>query len=515
MRRGRAILLCLGLLAGSASAAAGEIAAIAYHDIVPRPNGDPYAVTLREFERQMEYLKRTGYQPISLRALDDARQGRRALPDKPVLLTFDDGLKSYYLHALPVLRRYDYPSVVSIVTSWTDGRTRPDDYRGGFMTWDELRELARAPQVEIASHTDDLHRGVPANPWGSLLPAGVTRAYDRGYETEAVHAGRVADDLARSVERLRTELGRAPIAVTWPYGEYDATLVEAAANLGMTYHLALGVAPTRLEELPRINRTTLKHYRNLADFADALSHKTYRRQQLRFVEIDLEIFTGKDRAGQELLLSRLLARLEILRVNGVLIKPFSADGRAFFHNAVIAVEADLLSRVTQQLIRRTSVAHIYLRVPVLGAPAYRAVYTDLARLNWFNGVVLEGEPDPKQVDAARALFARYRPMLRVGADAGTTIDRVDFQLLELGADAAPQTLTRQAAALLRNAPNALFLLRRTGATTERTLRAAMQALRVGGAAHYGYGPDDVLNDAPTALGVIGALHEHTVTGVSR
>lgn len=143
---------------------AAEIPAIAYHDIVDAPNGDPYAITLADFERQMAYLARRGYEPIGLKRLDAVRTGRAVLPPKPVLLTFDDGLRSYYTHAYPVLKRYGFPSILSVVTAWVDGRSHPDGYRAPLLGWEELRRLARSPLVEIVSHTDDLHHGVPGNP---------------------------------------------------------------------------------------------------------------------------------------------------------------------------------------------------------------------------------------------------------------------------------------------------------------------------------------------------------------
>ncbi len=169
-------MLLLAILCAAAEGA--EIPAIAYHDIVEREGGDPSAVTRAAFLEQMAYLRERGYTPVSLAQLEAARRARAVLPPRPVLLTFDDGLESFRQIALPVLTRYGYPAVLSVVTAWADGHGIPPAYRGRVMSWPALREVARSPLVEVISHSHDLHRTIPSNPQGNEAPAGVTRRYD-------------------------------------------------------------------------------------------------------------------------------------------------------------------------------------------------------------------------------------------------------------------------------------------------------------------------------------------------
>lgn len=169
-------MLLLAILCAAAEGA--EIPAIAYHDIVEREGGDPSAVTRAAFLEQMAYLRERGYTPVSLAQLEAARRARAVLPPRPVLLTFDDGLESFRQIALPVLTRYGYPAVLSVVTAWADGHGIPPAYRGRVMSWPALREVACSPLVEVISHSHDLHRTIPSNPQGNEAPAGVTRRYD-------------------------------------------------------------------------------------------------------------------------------------------------------------------------------------------------------------------------------------------------------------------------------------------------------------------------------------------------
>lgn len=517
MRRIACLLPLCAFVVAAGLAVASEIAAIAYHDIVAQPNGDPYAITVQDLERQMAYLQKAGYQPISLRQLEDARQGRASLPPKPVLLTFDDGYQSYYERAYPVLQRYGFPSVVSIVTSWIDRRSSPE-YAAPMMTWDEVREIARSPLVEVLSHSDDLHRFVPADPHGARRPAAVARIYDataRVYETDAAHRRRIKADLARSVSRIKAELGRAPRGVTWPYGEYEQALVEAAAELGMRYHLTLDVEPARLGDWPRVNRQTFRDYRTLADLGNVLTFRDYRKQQLRFVEFDLAPLAARDAAERARLIAAMARRAEVLRVDAVVVRPFTADGkRAYFPNSVVPVAAELLSQVSYQLAHRAGVRQLYLSIP---ATADRRVYTDLARRHWFTGVALEGTPSPALFEQVTKVLRRYKPTLKLGirarqAPAGVS---ANFVLVDVAVSEPAAALESQARQVLANAPRAVFLLQRAATTTDAPLRAAMASLRAAGARHYGYGPDDYINGAPVLTAIVRALTEHTVLPRSR
>jgi biofilm PGA synthesis lipoprotein PgaB len=163
-----------------------EYDVIAYHDVRDDVAGeydaDRYAISTEHLIAHFRWLRHSGFTPVSVDTILDAEAGLTTLPEKPVLLTFDDGLRSFYTRVFPLLKLFDYPAVVSVVSSWieTDGEV---DYggwardRNDFLTWDQLRELQDSGLVDIASHTHALHEGIPGNPQGNLQPAGVTRRF--------------------------------------------------------------------------------------------------------------------------------------------------------------------------------------------------------------------------------------------------------------------------------------------------------------------------------------------------
>jgi len=173
--------LALGLGLGIARAEApprdavpGSFIALCYHDVFDdvREHADPYAVDTAALVRQFTWLRENGYTVISLDDVLKARGGGKPLPAKAVLLSFDDGYRSFYTRVYPLLREFRYPAVLAVVGNWIERRaSQPARYGEGrtappasFADWGEVREMAASGLVEIASHTFDLHRGVLANP---------------------------------------------------------------------------------------------------------------------------------------------------------------------------------------------------------------------------------------------------------------------------------------------------------------------------------------------------------------
>lgn len=505
-----AAIAVLWLIGVATAAAAAGIPAVAYHDIVAARNGDPYAITVDEFAQQLAYLKRAGYEPISLKQLDAARRGDRALPSKPILLTFDDALRSFDVHARPLLERYGYPAVVSIVSRWADaGCVGADAHAGMAMTWDELRALSRSPLVELISHSDDLHRGIAGDAHATQAAAATARVFDatRGMESDAARATRVSNDVARSAARIKDELGISPVAIAWPYGEYDATLVAAAAAAGMTYHLTLDDVPTTLATLPQINRFTLHRYQGLADFSRALAFQGHYRRDQRFVEVGFDMFAGATADERARMLGQLLDRLRLLRVNSVILHPFTADGaRAFFSTGALPVDDDLALRVTMAILRRTSVQRIYLRLPPVDVAAGAALVSDFARRHVLHGVLLDGDAAAADIDRIRKIVRSYRPYAHVYVPSRLTHRTGDAIWAEVDTSASSATL--RAVARRFDAASTLYLVRHHA--SDDALRAALTALREGGARHYGYAADAMLANRPDARVIVAPLHAHTI-----
>src|SRR3974390_230673 len=94
------------------------IPVLLYHNVAPSRSGPhpELTVTPKVFERQMEWLARTGHSPLSAVGVIDCLEQRGHLPDKPILITFDDGYADIATYALPILQSYGFSATVFVAT---------------------------------------------------------------------------------------------------------------------------------------------------------------------------------------------------------------------------------------------------------------------------------------------------------------------------------------------------------------------------------------------------------------
>jgi biofilm PGA synthesis lipoprotein PgaB len=172
------MIVFLGFVAATPGAAetpidGARLLVLCYHDVPKEVNLDKYGVDHEAFVQQIEYLRTHGYTFVSAADVIDAQKGAKELPAKAVLLTFDDAYATFYDFVLPVLKLYGIPCVLGVVTSWID--EPPAGLPGPLMSWAQLKEAAGSGLVEIASHSDKLHRAVIYNPYGNTSWAAVSR----------------------------------------------------------------------------------------------------------------------------------------------------------------------------------------------------------------------------------------------------------------------------------------------------------------------------------------------------
>jgi peptidoglycan/xylan/chitin deacetylase (PgdA/CDA1 family) len=184
-----------------------------YHniDFPPKESRIPNLyVTPRMFRFQMWYLKRAGFKVLGLSDLLGAVEtGSRA--DNLVAITFDDGYQDFYKNAYPVLKQYEYPSTVYVVSDFT-GKANTWDSENEkitkpLMDWDMIREINKKG-VEIGSHTR-------SHPQLSTLKG------------EALQ-----DELRGSKRALEEQLNRKVDHFCYPYGDLDALVKEEVKKAG-------------------------------------------------------------------------------------------------------------------------------------------------------------------------------------------------------------------------------------------------------------------------------------------
>jgi biofilm PGA synthesis lipoprotein PgaB len=366
---------------------------LCYHDVrdniegkaLPRAWIDATTIDTRDLVRHFSWLAENGYRPVSLQQIIDAREGRASLPPKAVLLTFDDGYKSVYTKVFPLLKQFKFPALVSVVGQWLDqpaGTQVPyGDMkmpRDQFVEWKDLRDMVDSGLVEVASHSYDMHRGLPGNPQGNVIPAAITLQYDsehHAYESSEARRQRVLNDLKRSADQLALHLGKRPRALAWPFGAYNMQDIALAQDAGMRVTMNLDAGPnTDRVPLSQVRRTLMSRGDSVGELNSIMKQPSTRdgiqSTRQRVVHVDLDYIYDKDPKETEANLSQLLDRVVMLGATTVYLQAFAdPDGNGaaealYFPNRHLPMRADLFSRVAWQLRTRAGVK-VYAWMPVM------------------------------------------------------------------------------------------------------------------------------------------------------
>jgi peptidoglycan/xylan/chitin deacetylase (PgdA/CDA1 family) len=179
---------------------------LTYHNLAEQAKGR-LVLAAAGFREQMRYLKTNGYRVVSLGDFIEFTRLNRQLPQKAVVLTFDDGYRAFKDHAHPVLKELGFTATLFIYTDWV-GAGR------GALSWSDLRELA-AEGVDIQAHTKthaDLRRALG--------------------ETEAQYARRMQMELEQPQELFNKNLGRRSQVLAYPYGRWEEELLPKVKEYG-------------------------------------------------------------------------------------------------------------------------------------------------------------------------------------------------------------------------------------------------------------------------------------------
>lgn len=201
------------LLISAPRAEAGQsvdLPILMYHHISENPErwGD-YVVSVETFEEDLKYLSELGYTSIGLAELIAYVDGRGTLPEKSIMITFDDGQRSFAEYALPLLEKYDMCAVAAIVGKYADDYTESGDMNASYayMGWPELTKLAQDPHVELQSHSYDMH-SLDIRKGCAMMTGEAETDYERVFSA----------DMNLLNGRFEEHIGAAPTAFAYPFG---------------------------------------------------------------------------------------------------------------------------------------------------------------------------------------------------------------------------------------------------------------------------------------------------------
>ncbi|MEM8985782.1 MAG: polysaccharide deacetylase family protein [Pseudomonadota bacterium] len=169
---------------------------------------DRLEISAKDFERQLSYLKKNGYRIISMAQLRDHLNGRAPIPRRAVVLTIDDGFRSAYTVAFPLLKKYNAPATIYVYSDFVGA--------GSALKWDHMKEMTASGLVDIQPH--------------SKTHANFALKLDG--ETDKAYRKRIREELSVPARLFKKRLGVNAHSFAYPYGAVNAEIAAMAEKAG-------------------------------------------------------------------------------------------------------------------------------------------------------------------------------------------------------------------------------------------------------------------------------------------
>lgn len=237
------------------SEAKGEISLpiIMYHSFLKdeKMQGD-YTVSPELFEADLKYITANGYTTVTVNDLIAYVYEGKDLPDKCIMLTFDDGYYNNYYYAYPLLKKYNCKAVISPIASMTEKFTYSGEVSisyGNFSV-SEMQEMINSGYIEIQNHSYDMHTLTPRK--------GVEQKKGESFET---YKNVITEDITKAQTYIKENTGTTPQCFVYPFGAESESTLQIIKDLGFLCTLTctekantITKDPDSLYELGRFRR---------------------------------------------------------------------------------------------------------------------------------------------------------------------------------------------------------------------------------------------------------------------
>ena len=220
---------------------------LVYHQFTERNRSrQKLEITKRRFSEQMQYLRDRGYRVIRLSELARFFDQAADIPPKSVVITMDDGYRSIYDVAFPILKEFGYPATVFIYSEFVGA--------GAGLSWDQMREMVASGLIDVQPHSKTHSNLTKLN------------AKDR-----AGYASSVRKEIRDPTTRISRKLGKRAYSFTYPYGATNDAIVKELRRQGFQMGMTVkrGSNPA-FASAYRLRRSQIYSTHDLSAFAKQL-----------------------------------------------------------------------------------------------------------------------------------------------------------------------------------------------------------------------------------------------------
>jgi poly-beta-1,6-N-acetyl-D-glucosamine N-deacetylase len=196
-----------------------------YHGLLKDPGQwGTYVISPTEFDNDLKYLRDSGYTAVTMDDLIAHVYDGAALPDKPVMITLDDGYYNNYLYAYPLLKKYNMKAILSIIGRYTDQYSLSGEVSPIYshVTWQQINEMIDSGCIEIQNHSYNLH---------SISP-GRTASMKVSGETMEHYKTALLSDTIRLQAQIDSYTRRMPTTYTYPFGLISKESIDILKEVG-------------------------------------------------------------------------------------------------------------------------------------------------------------------------------------------------------------------------------------------------------------------------------------------
>ncbi len=202
-----------------------KLPVVMYHQLTKNPQkSGKYVLTVESFEKDLQFLKTKGYQSVTVKQLIDFSQGEGDIPEKAILITFDDGQETLYEYAMPLLEKYGFTAVGFVVGALADHYTEINDHNlnYSYLNWQQIKEMSDGDIVEIESHSFDLHKNKNGR-------SGIKKKKGETFEN---YREFLCSDVSKMKTAMINNTGKNPTAFAFPFGSFSSESTEILKECG-------------------------------------------------------------------------------------------------------------------------------------------------------------------------------------------------------------------------------------------------------------------------------------------
>ncbi len=234
-----------------------RVPVLMYHDLAVQKSQNSLIISAEQFENQIKALSEEGYTGISIAQLINYVEKGAELPDKPVLITFDDGYSSNYELAFPILKKYNMKATIFVigVSVGKDKYKSSDNNITPHFSYEQAREMIDSGLIDIQSHTFDMHQ------WAAFEKGKArSNVIPLENEKEADYISLLINDISRSQKEILEGTGSRVTALAYPLGKYNTLTEVVLGRMGIkaTFTVQTGTN-TVIKGLPQSLRV-MKRY---------------------------------------------------------------------------------------------------------------------------------------------------------------------------------------------------------------------------------------------------------------